>query len=56
MTPDQMPLYPDEVTIAIAVLGAKRAKDWPSIAKFLTDKRKGCRAWIPLWAVAIGRS
>jgi len=38
MTMDQMPLYPDEATIAVAVLGLKRAKEWPSIAKFLQDK------------------
>jgi len=35
---DQMPLYPDETTIAVAVLGSKRAKQWSSIAKFLEDK------------------
>jgi hypothetical protein len=37
-TIDQMPLFPDEATIALAVLGPKRAKDWPHIAKFLEDK------------------
>jgi hypothetical protein len=38
MTTDQMPLYPDEEMIAVAVLGPKRAKDWPRLAKFLQDK------------------
>jgi hypothetical protein len=38
MTADEMPIYPDEAMIAVAVLGPKRAKDWPSIAKFLQDK------------------
>jgi hypothetical protein len=33
-----MPLYPDEATIAAAVLGSKRAKQWSSIARFLEDK------------------
>lgn len=33
-----IPLYPDEATIAKEVLGPKRAKDWPSLAKFLEDK------------------
>ena len=36
---DEMPLFPDEATIAVAVLGPKRAKDWPRIAKFLEDKK-----------------
>jgi hypothetical protein len=38
MTLDQMPLYPDEAAIAVAVLGPKRAKDWPRIAQHLEDK------------------
>jgi len=38
MTMDQMPLYPDEAMIAVAVLGSKRAKQWSSIARFLEDK------------------
>jgi hypothetical protein len=37
-TTDIMPLYPDEATIAVAVLGSKRAKQWSSIARFLEDK------------------
>lgn len=32
------PLYPTESEIAVLVLGVKRAKEWPSIAKFLEDK------------------
>jgi hypothetical protein len=39
MTTDQMPLYPDEAMIAAAVLGPKRAKDWPRIASYLEDKQ-----------------
>jgi hypothetical protein len=35
---DQIPLYPDEATIAVAVLGQKRAKEWPRIAQHLQDK------------------
>jgi hypothetical protein len=34
---DHIPLYPDEATIAVLVLG-KRAKDWPRIAKYMEDK------------------
>jgi hypothetical protein len=30
MTVDQMPLYPDEAVIAVAVLGPRRAKEWPA--------------------------
>jgi hypothetical protein len=37
-TMDQMPLYPDEAMIAVAVLGAKRAKNWSRIATYLEDK------------------
>jgi hypothetical protein len=39
MNQDQMPLYPDEAMIAAAVLGPKRAKDWPRIASYLEDKQ-----------------
>lgn len=35
---NQMPLYPDEDQIALAVMGPKRAKEWRSKAKFLEDK------------------
>jgi hypothetical protein len=35
---DQMPLYPDEATIAAAVLGTKRAKEWSRIASHLENK------------------
>jgi hypothetical protein len=38
MTSDQMALYPDESEIAIAVLGPKRAKNWPVIAVHLENK------------------
>jgi hypothetical protein len=38
MTLDPIPLYPDEATIAVAVLGSKRAKKWPRIATYLEDK------------------
>jgi hypothetical protein len=40
MTLDQMPLYPDEAAIAAAVLGNKRAKDWPRIAAHLEAKHE----------------
>jgi hypothetical protein len=33
-----IPLYPDEATIALLVLGPKGAKDWPRVAQFLEDK------------------
>ena len=33
-----LPLYPDEGTIAIEVMGAGRAKDWPEKARYLEDK------------------
>jgi hypothetical protein len=33
-----MPLYPDEQQIAVAVLGAKRARSWPAIARQLEAK------------------
>jgi hypothetical protein len=26
---EHLPLYPDEETIAIEIMGARRAKDWP---------------------------
>lgn len=32
------PLYPSEAEIAVMVMGPKRAKEWPSKARFLTDK------------------
>jgi hypothetical protein len=35
---DHIPLYPDEETIALEVMGPKRAKDWPAKAKYLEDK------------------
>jgi hypothetical protein len=35
---DRTPLYPDEATIALAVLGPKRAKEWPYIAVHLENK------------------
>lgn len=35
---DQMPLYPDEDTIAREVMGEKRAKDWPEKARYLEEK------------------
>jgi hypothetical protein len=38
MTADEMPLYPDEAAIAVAVLGPKRAKDWSRIAAHLEAK------------------
>jgi hypothetical protein len=38
MTLDEMPLYPDEAAIAVAMLGQNRAKDWPRIAQHLQDK------------------
>lgn len=33
-----MPLYPSEAEIAAAVLGPKRVKDWPAMARYLEDK------------------
>jgi hypothetical protein len=36
---DRLPLYPDEETIALEVMGTKRAKDWPAKAKYLEDKQ-----------------
>jgi len=33
-----LPLYPDEETIAIEIMGARRAKDWPEKARYLEDK------------------
>jgi hypothetical protein len=38
MTLEQMPLYPDEAAIAVAVLGQTRAKEWAHIARYLQDK------------------
>jgi hypothetical protein len=38
MIMDEMPLYPDEAAIAAAVLGTKRAKEWPRIAVHLEAK------------------
>ncbi len=34
---EDMPLFPDEKAIALAVMGPKRAKDWPALARFLED-------------------
>lgn len=50
---DWMPLYPDEEQIARAVLGPKRAKGWPKLAKYLEhrhglppiDELMGGRYW-----------
>jgi hypothetical protein len=33
-----MPLFPNEKAIALAVMGEKRAKDWPATARYLEDK------------------
>jgi hypothetical protein len=33
-----MPLYPSESEIAVAVMGSKRAKEWPAKARYLEDK------------------
>lgn len=35
---DRLPLYPDEKTIALAVMGSARAKDWPAKARYLEKK------------------
>ncbi|MCC8949296.1 hypothetical protein H8A97_30395 [Bradyrhizobium sp. Arg62] len=35
---DHMPLFPDEETIALEVMGPKRARDWPAKARYLEDK------------------
>lgn len=35
---DRMPLYPDEAAVAAAVMGPKRARDWPEKARYLEDK------------------
>lgn len=47
-----MPLYPDEIQIARAVLGADRARDWNGLAKLLErhgfpriDPQFGGRYW-----------
>ena len=32
------PLYPSESEIAVLVLGAKRAREWPAKARYLEDK------------------
>lgn len=48
-----IPLYPSEAEIAVLVLGDKRAKDWPAVAKHLenkeglprVDKQMGGRFW-----------
>lgn len=32
------PLFPSEAEIAVLVLGVKRARDWPSIARHLETK------------------
>lgn len=37
-TMTDMPLYPDENQIAVAVLGPKRSRQWPQIARHLEDK------------------
>jgi hypothetical protein len=49
MIMDEMPLYPDEAAIAAAVLGTKRAKEWPRIAAHLEAKHG-----LPRWAAASG--
>jgi hypothetical protein len=36
--PDHIPLFPDEETVAIEVMGPKRARDWPEKARYLEDK------------------
>jgi hypothetical protein len=36
--PNNIPLYPDEETIAIEVMGSKRAKEWPAKARYLEAK------------------
>lgn len=33
-----IPLYPSESEIAVLVLGAKRAREWPAKARYLEDK------------------
>ena len=33
-----MPIYPSETRIAIAVLGPERAREWHQIARYLEDK------------------
>ncbi|MEY9184883.1 hypothetical protein [Bradyrhizobium sp. USDA 313] len=33
-----IPLYPSEAEIAVLVLGAKRAREWPAKARYLEDK------------------
>lgn len=38
MLGERLPLYPDEDTIAIEVMGPTRAKDWPEKARYLEDK------------------
>ena len=35
---ERLPLYPDEETVAIEVMGTRRAKDWPEKARYLEDK------------------
>jgi len=35
---EHLPLYPDEETIAIEIMGAGRARDWPEKARYLEDK------------------
>jgi hypothetical protein len=35
---EHIPLFPDEETIAIEIMGARRAKDWPEKARYLEDK------------------
>lgn len=36
---DQLPLYPTEEQLALALLGPERAKEWPTIAK--TEEKAG---------------
>jgi hypothetical protein len=36
--PADMPLYPSEDQIAVAVMGPARAKEWPGKARYLQDK------------------
>ena len=45
--PGPIPLYPDEATIAVYVVGPKRAKEWPGIAAAL--ERQGFPQVNPLF-------
>jgi hypothetical protein len=35
---ENIPLFPDEETIAMEIMGARRAKDWSEKARYLEDK------------------